>query len=89
MYYQAPDQSIRHLDSADYEYLLPVGSVPITDAQAEALRPKPDPKDAIRAEIAKLEASLTPRRLREALLSGEHDAIAAIDQQIAKLREQL
>jgi len=41
MHYKAPDNSVHFLDSADYEYLLPVGSVQITDeeAEAEALRP--------------------------------------------------
>jgi len=41
MHYKAPDNSIHFLDSADYEYLLPAGSVQITDEEAEALRPKP------------------------------------------------
>jgi hypothetical protein len=39
MHYKAPDNSIHFLDSADYEYLLPAGSVQITDEEAEALRP--------------------------------------------------
>jgi hypothetical protein len=40
MYYKAPDNFVHFLDSADYEYLLPAGSVQITDAEAEALSPK-------------------------------------------------
>jgi hypothetical protein len=43
MYYKAPDNSVHFLDSADYEYLLPAGSVQITDEEAEALRPKIEP----------------------------------------------
>lgn len=39
MYYKAPDNSLHFLDSDKYEYLLPNGSVQITEAQAEALRP--------------------------------------------------
>ncbi len=39
MYYKAPDNSLHFLDSDKYEYLLPSGSVQITEAQAEALRP--------------------------------------------------
>jgi hypothetical protein len=39
MHYKAPDNSLHFLDSADYEYLLPAGSVQITDEEAEALRP--------------------------------------------------
>jgi hypothetical protein len=41
MNYKAPNNSIHFLDSADYEYLLPAGSVQITDEEAEALRPQP------------------------------------------------
>ena len=43
MNYKAPDNSIHFLDSADYEHLLPAGSVQITDEEAEALRPKTEP----------------------------------------------
>ena len=39
MHYKTPDNSVHFLDSADYEYLLPAGSVQITDEEAEALRP--------------------------------------------------
>ena len=39
--YKAPDNSVHFLDSTEFEYLLPSGSVPITDEEAEALRPKP------------------------------------------------
>jgi hypothetical protein len=40
MHYKAPDNSVHFLDSAEHAYLLPAGSVAITDAQAETLRPK-------------------------------------------------
>ena len=39
--YKAPDNSVHFLDSSEFEHLLPAGSVPITDEEAEALRPKP------------------------------------------------
>jgi hypothetical protein len=39
MHYKAPDNTLHFLDSADHEHLLPNGSVPISDAEAEALRP--------------------------------------------------
>ena len=39
MYYKAPDNSLHSLDSVEHEHLLPAGSVQITDAEAEALRP--------------------------------------------------
>jgi hypothetical protein len=38
MYYKAPDNSVHFLSSAEYENLLPVGSVQITDAEAAAIR---------------------------------------------------
>lgn len=43
MHYKAPDNSVHFLDSSEYEYLLPAGSVAITDAEAEALKPVPPP----------------------------------------------
>jgi hypothetical protein len=39
MHYKSLDNSLHFIDSADYEYLLPAGSVQITDEEAEALRP--------------------------------------------------
>lgn len=39
-HYKAPDNSLHFLDSQVYEYLLPSGSVQITDEEAESLRPK-------------------------------------------------
>lgn len=41
MHYKAPDNSLHSLDSAEYEHLLPAGSVQITEAEAQALRPVP------------------------------------------------
>lgn len=50
---------------------------------------KPDPQATIKAEIYALEALLTQRRFREALLTGDNSYIENVDSQIAKLREQL
>jgi len=38
MYYKAPNNSLHVLDSADYEHLLPTGSVQITDEEAATIR---------------------------------------------------
>lgn len=35
--YKSPDNSIHFLDSPGYEYLLPVGSIEITQAEADAV----------------------------------------------------
>lgn len=40
MHYKAPDNSLHFLDDASFTHLLPAGSVSISDAEAEALRPK-------------------------------------------------
>lgn len=50
---------------------------------------QPDPKEAIKAQIAALEATITPRRLREALVSGSMLFIRDIEEQITALRAQL
>lgn len=89
MHYKAPDNSVHFLDDDSFAYLLPAGSFPITDEEAEALKPLPDPKEAIKSQIAQLEASITPRRLREALLTGDKTFIEGVEAQIAELRKQL
>lgn len=49
--------------------------------------PDPDPRAAILAQIASLEATVTPRRAREAILSDEGRAwLVDIDARIATLR---
>lgn len=42
-HYKSPDNAVHFLDSADFEYLLPVGSIQITVEEAEALRPSHKP----------------------------------------------
>ena len=41
MNYKAPDNTLHFLDDPKFEHFLPAGSIAITDADAEALRPKP------------------------------------------------
>jgi hypothetical protein len=40
-HYKDTENKLHWLDSAEYEHLLPAGCVPITDEEADALRPKP------------------------------------------------
>ena len=49
----------------------------------------PNPAEGILAQIAALEVQVTPRRIREALLSGDYSFIQGVDAQIAALRAQL
>ncbi len=39
MYYKSPNNSLHFLDNDSFDHLLPIGSVAITDAEAETLRP--------------------------------------------------
>jgi hypothetical protein len=47
------------------------------------------PKIKIKAKIAELEASITPRRQREAILNIDTSWLADVELQIAQLRQQL
>ena len=70
MHYKAPDNSLHFLDDEAFVHLLPDGSVPITDEEADSLRPKPvapSPIDQIRTleqQYADAQAKMT----RQALL---------------------
>lgn len=63
--YKAPDNSL-HVIEPEFAHLLPAGSVPITDEEAEALRPTP-PAPSVLDEIRALEAAnpITHRHLRD------------------------
>jgi hypothetical protein len=105
MYYKAPDNSVHFLDDDSFISLLPSGSVPITDEEAEALKPAPAAPSA-QSQISALEQSnLLPRVTREFMLL-QFAAVAAsqgidpttniayvkvkeLDDQIAGLRSQL
>ena len=41
MHYKAPDNSLHFLEDDSSAHVLPQGSIAITDAEAEALRPAP------------------------------------------------
>lgn len=51
--------------------------------------PAPTAQQAIQAQIAALEASVTPRRIREAVLGTDGGWIAGVDSQIKSLRAKL
>lgn len=87
-YYKAPNNSIHFLDNDSFAHLLPTGSVRTSDVEAEAVRPKPTQDDVIKSQIVALEAQITPRRLREAIL-GDSSFIITIDVQIRALHAQL
>ena len=103
MNYKSPDNKLHFIDP-EHAYLLPVGFVQITDAEAQAMQPVADQKDAIRAQIKALEqAQLMPRATREFMLlfmetsftpaqlaqNIGYVGIKAFDAQIKALRDQL
>ena len=103
MHYKAPDNSL-HFVEPEFAHLLPAGSIPITDAEAQAMQPVVDPKDTIRAQIKAMEqAQLMPRATREFMLlfmetsftpaqlaqNIGYVGIKAFDAQIKALRDQL
>ena len=58
----------------------------LIDAQAQKVE---DEKAKIKADIDKLEASVTPRRQREAILAIDTTWLADVELQIEQLRQQL
>jgi hypothetical protein len=71
------------------------GNIPFTaeeelkwDAQ-ETAAAQELPKKEIKAKIAALEASITPRRQREAILAIDTTWLADVELQIGQLRQQL
>jgi hypothetical protein len=71
------------------------GNIPFTEEEELQLdaelaeHAKEQPKILIKAEIAALEATITPRRQREAILSIDNGWLADIEIQIGQLRQQL
>ena len=77
MYFKAPDNSLHCLDNLEFQYLLPEGSVAITDAEYQALIPLPP--------VYPLEVS--PRQIRQAMnqmniRTQVETAVAAGDQNL-------
>ena len=77
MNYKAPDNSL-HFIEPEFAHLLPIGCVPITDEEAEALRPVPPPPPI---------APISPRQIRQALTraglrTAVEAAVAAGDQDL-------
>jgi hypothetical protein len=71
------------------------GSIPFTTKEEaewdarEIVLAKEQPKILIKAKIAALEAAITPRRQREAILAIDTTWLADIEIQIGQLRQQL
>lgn len=92
-HFKTPDGKLHFLSDADITNgglrLLPSDAVEITDEEAAALAPAPSMADLARVQIADLEATVTPRRIREAVLGIDGGWLADLNEQIAALRAQL
>lgn len=70
--------------------LIPSDFVLATEAQIQAIQnPQPTAEQALKTQIAVLESSVTPRRIREAVLGIDNGWLADIDAQVSILRSQL
>jgi len=90
-YFKDLDNRVHEIDE-DFSHLLPEGCVKISEAEAARLAAefnKLSPRDQILQDIATLESSVTPRRLREAVYAEGAAWIQEIDQQIKELRAKL
>lgn len=75
-HYKNLDNEIHFLDEERFEYILPPGCVKITDEEAISINAAKKAaadaaipvSDKAKAQIASLESTQTPRRIREALL---------------------
>lgn len=90
-YYKDQNDGVHFLDDSRFENALPAGCVQISDEEATRLQ-QPTPLNAnelILSQIAGLEASVTDRRIREAVLGIDHGWLKGINDQISALRAQL
>lgn len=91
-YFKTPNNALHFLDDGIIPgdvFGFPSEVVEITDEEVAAIRAANVPQPTIREQIAALEATITSRRLREAVLSGDHTFVQSVDAQIAALRAQL
>lgn len=69
--------------------LLPEGCVEITAEESFVISPNQSESDIIKSKISELEAAVTPRRMREAVLGIDNGWLERQDSAIAALREKL
>ena len=99
MHYKAPDNSIHDDMDGTALHLLPAGSVPITDEEAEALRPVPPPLTMVQQIQAIEDANpITHRMLRDlsmtvaqiaGVVTGTDPMVNPAVQQIVALEAQI
>jgi hypothetical protein len=78
----------RYKATPEGDILLTAAEEIVRDAEETAFA-KELPKTEIKAKIATLEATITPRRTREAILAIDTTWLADVEIQIGQLRQQL
>ena len=86
--YKAPDNSLHCIDP-EFAHMLPDGYIEIAEAEADAIRAALIPAPTVHDQIAALESTITPRRIREAVLGSDSGWLANMAAQIVALRAQL
>lgn len=87
-YYQIPNDPSPHwLDDDNHALsILPSGYKKITETKAQSMIAALIPAPTVHDQIYALEATITQRRIREAVLGTDNGWLAIVDLQIAELR---
>ena len=93
MYFKDLQNNFHSIDSAELIYILPQGCIGITDEEyAQSIATQQAAHAALNNildQIIVLEQSITPRRIRESIATGDITFITDVDSKIAALRLQL
>lgn len=87
--YYADNRGIWYKSTGEKLNIIELGEIDVTYTKTAPLPAMPTPQELVLAEIQTLEASITQRRLREALLGVDNGWLAGIDAQIVVLRASL
>ena len=87
-YFKDKTNAVHFLDAASFAYLLPDGSVEITDAEAAKLQPTNTPRTEEVAQILGELAALDVKRIRP-LAEGDTAYLATLNKQAVELRAKL
>ena len=81
--------SVCGYDETQQELIAAILEKGALELAADAWPPKPTARETVLSELAALEMSVTPRRIREAVLGVDDGWLKAVNDNIEQLREQL
>lgn len=88
-HYKDSEGHLHFIEDASFEYMLPPGCVQVQVSNIQQISATEKQTDEFNIQIMNLESSITSRRIREAILSGDHSFIESVEAQIAEIRKQL